>query len=120
MDELERHELVKKYARLKKRKNEIDSELERLRKRIIDYCEQEQLTEFESGRYQVRLVRQERREYDDQKLYDALPDPDVWRLISRADSAKIAGMLKLNVLTPEILKDTFTLKTVTLLHVDKK
>lgn len=120
MDESERHEMIKKYARLKKRKTDIDNEINQIRKQIVDYCEKEQLTEFESGRYRVKLIHQERKEYDDQKLYDALPDPSVWRMISKADTTKISSMIKLNVLNKEVLNDTYKAKRISLLQVEKK
>lgn len=120
MDESERHEMIKKYARLKKRKTDIDNEINQIRKQIVDYCEKEQLTEFESGRYRVKLIHQERKEYDDQKLYDALPDPSVWRMISKADTTKISSMIKLNVLNKEVLNDTYKAKRVSVLQVEKQ
>ena len=120
MDELAVREWVRKYARLKKRKQEIEAEMSRLRGRIIEFCNREGQNEFQSGSYQVKLVRQERKEYDDQKLYDALADPDVWKLVSKADAEKIAGLLKIGVLTPELLADTYTVKRITLLQIEKK
>lgn len=120
MDELERHDMIKKYARLKNRKTDLDNELNQIRKELIDYCETLKISEFESGRYRVKLIHQERKEYDDQKLYDALPDPDVWRLISKADTSKISSLVKLNILTSEVLNDTFSTKRVSVLQVEKK
>lgn len=111
---------IKRYVKLHRKKAELDKELKELRSRIIDYCEEQQCHELEAGRYLVKLIIQERKEFDDQKLYDALPDPDLWRYISKADGSKVSGMLKMNVLSEEQLENTFTTKTVTLLKVDKK
>ena len=119
MDELDKRQMIKRYAVLKKRKAELDLEMNRLRDEILAYCEAQQLSGLESGAYKVKLVMQDRKEYDDNKVYDALPDPAIWRLVSRADSAKIASMIKLNVLSAESLRDTFTTKRVTLLQVDR-
>jgi len=119
MDELEKRQTIKRYAALKKRRTELDQEMNELRDLIIAYCEEHRLSELESGSYRVKLILQDRKEYDDNKVFDALPDPAVWRLISRADPAKIAGLIKMNVLTAETLRDTFTAKRITLLQVDK-
>ncbi|MDF2717967.1 MAG: hypothetical protein K0R28_4892, partial [Paenibacillus sp.] len=54
------------------------------------------------------------------KLYEALPDPDVWRLLSKPDTSKIASLVHLNVISEEKLKDTYSVKNVTLLQVEKK
>jgi len=119
MDELEKRQVIKRYAALKKRRAELESEMNELRERIIAYCEEHGLSELDSGSYKVKLVLQDRKEYDDSKVFEALPDPAVWRLISRADAAKIASMVKLNVLSADTLQGTFTAKRVTLLQVDK-
>lgn len=120
MDETALHERVKRFSQLKKRKTAIDKEMSEIRSELIQYCEERNATEWTSGRYRIKLIYQERKEYDDQKLYEALPDPDLWRMISKADTAKIAGMQKMNMLNDDILADTFTLKRISLLQVDKK
>ncbi|AJY76177.1 hypothetical protein [Paenibacillus beijingensis] len=120
MESLDAHEWVKRYTSLKKRKTELENEMNQLRSQIIEYCEQRHLTEFETGHFRVKLIYQERKEYDDQKLYEALPDPDVWRYISKADPGKISSLLKLNVLSEDQLSNTFKLKRISLLQVDKQ
>lgn len=72
------------------------------------------------GHYKVKLVQQERKEFDDQKLYEALPDPEVWRMLSKADPSKVASLIKLKAISDESIKGTFSLKNITLLQVDKK
>jgi hypothetical protein len=111
---------VRRYYQLKQRQNEIDQELAQLRGEITAYCTEQGATELVIGNYKVKLVVQDRKEYDDNKLYDALPDPGVWRMLSKPDPRKISGLLKLNVISEEKLKDTYTVKTITLLQVDKK
>lgn len=111
---------VKRYYQLKQQQKEIEQELSELRSDIINHCNQQGVTELGIGNIHVKLVRQERKEYDDSKLYHALPDPDVWRMLSKADPAKIASLIKLNVITEEKIKNTFLIKQVTLLQVDKK
>jgi hypothetical protein len=111
---------VKRYYQLKQKHKEIEQELAELRSDITTYCSEQGVTELEVGGHRVKIVVQERKDYDDQKLYEALPDPDVWRLLSRADSSKITSLIKLNVISAEKIKDTYTEKTILLLQVDKK
>jgi hypothetical protein len=110
---------VERYFQLKQRQKEIEQELSELRKEIVQYCTERELSDWHAGEYRVRLVLQERREYDDNKLYKALPDPDIWRMISKADAAKISGLVKLNVITEESIRDTYSVKSVPLLQVEK-
>lgn len=114
------NEQVKRYYQLKQKQREIERELSELREQITDYCAELGVSECEIGSYRVRTVFQERKEYDDNKLYAALPDPDVWRMLSRPDPSKIASLIKLNVITEDTIKDTYTIKNITLLQVDKK
>lgn len=112
--------LARRYYQLKQQQREIEQEMAQLRQAILTYCDEQGVRETELGNYKVKLVIQERKEYDDQKLYEALPDPEVWRLLSKADSSKIASLIKLNVISEDTVKDTYKVKTVTSLHVDKK
>nr|WP_221626681.1 hypothetical protein [Cohnella lubricantis] len=105
---------------MKQKQKEIEQELAELRGQIMRHCEEQGVTDLEIGRYRVRIIAQDRREYDDQKLYAALPDSEVWRLISKADSSKISGLLKQNVLGEEVLRDTYTMKKVASLQVERK
>lgn len=111
---------VERYYELKKKQKETEQELAELRRRILGWCSENGLTETEIGNFRVRIIAQDRREYDDDKLFKALPDADVWRLISRADPAKIAGLVKLNVLNDDILQGTYEVKKISLLQVDKR
>lgn len=113
-------ETVRRFYQLKKKQKELDQELAGLREQILAHCAAQGVSEAEIGGYRVRIVAQERREYDDQKLYQALPDAEVWRLASRADPSKIAGLVRLNVLNEAILEDTYSLKKVALLQVERK
>jgi hypothetical protein len=111
---------VKRYYELKQKQKEIEKELTELRNEITTYCSRQGITEMETGSYKVKIVFQDRKDYDDNKLYEALPDPGVWRMLSKADSSKITSLIKLNVISEDKLKDTFSVKTITLLQVDKK
>ncbi|OXM13292.1 hypothetical protein [Paenibacillus herberti] len=111
---------VKRYYQLKQKQKEIEQELTELRGEILNHCTEQGISELEVGSYKVKIVLQERKEYDDNKLYEAIPDPGVWRMLSKTDSSKIASLIKLNVISEEKIKDTFSVKNVTLLQVDKK
>lgn len=117
-------EQVRKYYKLKSKLKEMEQELAELREQILTYWTEhkdaaEPGSHLKFGAYQVKVTVQERKEYDDGKLFDALPDPDLWRMVSKADGAKVASLIKLNVINDETVKETFTLKTITLLQVDK-
>ncbi|MUT65716.1 hypothetical protein [Paenibacillus sp. NEAU-GSW1] len=111
---------IRRYYQLKQKQKELEEELGGLRSEIIQHCSEQGVSELESGSYRVKIVAQERKEFDEGKLYEALPDPRVWRLASKADAGKIAGLIKLNVITEETIKDTFSTRSVSVLIVDKK
>ncbi|MGO4693514.1 hypothetical protein AB4Z50_04445 [Paenibacillus sp. 2TAB26] len=111
---------VRRYYQQKQKQKEIEQELTELRQTIMSYLAEQEANELEIGSHKVKVVVQERKEYDDNKLYEALPDPELWRMLSKPDGSKIASLVKLNVINEEKLKDTFSTKTVKLLQVDKK
>jgi len=80
---------VQQYYRLKQKQKEIEKELADLRQDILSYCSEQGATEAEIGSYKVKLVLQNRKEYDDLKLYETLSDPEVWRMLSKSDPAKV-------------------------------
>lgn len=110
---------LKRYYQLKQKQKEIEQELSELRNKITQYCEQEGVSETVIGNYKLKIVLQDRKEYDEQKLYEALPDPDIWRMLSKPDGGKISSLLKLNVISEEKIKHTYVVKTVTALQVSK-
>jgi hypothetical protein len=112
--------IVKRYHQLKQKQKEIEQELIGLRNEITTYCAEQGITELDTGSYKVKIVFQDRKEYDDNKLYEALPDPGVWRLLSKSDLSKITSLIKLNVISEEKIKDALSVKTITILQVDKK
>ncbi|GBF75646.1 hypothetical protein PA598K_04067 [Paenibacillus sp. 598K] len=114
------NEKVIRYYRLKQRIRQMEEEAAGLRSEILAFCAAEGVMEMEAGGCRVRVVQQDRKEYDDERLYKALPDAKVWRMLSKADPAKVASLVKLNVLKEEGLADTYTVKRISLLQVDKK
>ncbi|MFS0724217.1 hypothetical protein [Paenibacillus sp. 1P07SE] len=111
---------VSRYYQLKQKVKVLEQEAAELRSEIMAHCAEQGLTELEVGGYRVKIVLQERKEYDDTRLYEALPDPQVWRMLSKTDPSKVASLVKLNVLKEDGLQDTYTVKQVSLLQVEKK
>ncbi|WNS45626.1 hypothetical protein [Paenibacillus sp. MMS20-IR301] len=111
---------VKQYYKLKAKQKEQEQELAGLRQEILDHLNGQGQAEAVIGSYKVKLVTQQRKEYDDDKLYQTLSDPELWRLLSRADPAKVASLAKLKVIAEEKIAHTYTVKPVTLLQVDKQ
>jgi hypothetical protein len=104
---------------LKQKQKEIEEELSDLRADIMNYCSSLGSNDLEIGRYRVKIIHQERKEYDDDLVYKALPDSDVWKLISKVDPSKITSLIKLNVISEETLNETYMIKNVNSLHVEK-
>lgn len=111
-------EKLSRYYELKQLQKEIDEEVEVLRKEILQTYPEG--INDELGAYQVKVTFQERREYDDQALFEALPDSSVWRLLSKADGGKISSLLKLNVISEEVLNGTYKIRKVPYIQVAKK
>ncbi len=111
-------EKVARYYELKQAQKEIEGEMEHLRKELLNYYTEGTSEEFTE--YNIKISFQERKEYDDAALYNALPDASLWRLLSKADGSKIASLIKLNVINEEILKDTYKVKQVPYIQVSKK
>lgn len=111
---------IQRFYQLKQKQKELEQELAELRSEIISYCVAQEVSELEQGSYRAKLVTQVRKEYDDNKLYEALPDPSIWRLLSKADASKITSLMKLNIISEGTIRGTYTDKQITLLQVDKK
>ncbi|WP_127533807.1 hypothetical protein [Paenibacillus kobensis] len=112
-------ETLRTYFELKQQQKELEQALDELREEIVAWCMQQEDGERLAGGYQARVVQQERREYDDARLYDVLPEASVWRLVSKADPGKVASLVKLNILSEDGLKGTFTNKRIQSLQVKK-
>ncbi|NQX43993.1 hypothetical protein HQN87_01510 [Paenibacillus tritici] len=111
---------VQQYYKLKAKQKELEKELAGLRQDILAYFSEAGQTESVIGSYKVKLVTQNRKEYDDDKLYQTLSDPELWRLLSKVDPTKVASLTKLKVIAEEKIAHTYDIKTITLLQVDKQ
>ncbi|MHA7964179.1 hypothetical protein ACX93W_08535 [Paenibacillus sp. CAU 1782] len=111
---------IRQYYRLKQKQKELEEQLAELRVHILDQLREQDVLETSQAGYRAKIVVQERKEYDGEKLFAALPDLELWRLLSKPDAGKIAGLLKLNVIAQEQLAGTFETKEVLLLQVERQ
>lgn len=112
--------LLKQYYKLKQQQKELDDQLSGLRTQILAYCAEQGAREVEAGGYKARIVVQERKEYDSERLYAALPDLQLWKLLSKPDPGKINGLLKINAISEAQLAETYDTREVLLLQVERK
>lgn len=111
---------VSRYFQLKQKQKLIEQELSQLKDEIVKQMNEQDRMESDFGSYRVKLVASERKEYHDQLLYNALPDKELWRLLSKPDQGKITGLLKVGAISDDILRDTYTVRHQLALLVDKK
>ncbi len=114
------NKIVSRYYQLKHKQKEIEQELAQLKTAIVENLQEKKKKELRIGSYHVRLVTSTRKEYNDVLLFNALPDPQLWRMVSKPDQGKIAGLLRINALSEEQLAHTFTIKEQLALYVDKQ
>lgn len=106
-----------RFYELKQLQKEIETELESIRQQILELYPDAYT--LESGGYKLSISFQERREYDENKLYNSLPDPSIWRLMSKADAGKISSLVKLNVISEGVLEGTYEVRSVPYVRVQK-
>ncbi len=109
---------IARYYELKLMQKEIEEQLEQLKKHILEI--HPEAGSVEAGEYKLTVSFQERREYHDDRLFNALPDPSLWRLMSKADSGKISSLMKLNVIHEGIVDGTYDIKKIPTLRVQKR
>lgn len=109
---------IARYYELKEIQKQVEDELNALRGQLLEA--HSEIGSAEEGEYKLSITYQERREYNDDRLFNALPDASLWRLMSKADTGKISSLLKLNVIHEQILTDTYEPKKVPVLRVQKR
>jgi len=115
-ERMEEH--LARYYELKETQKQVEEELGALRSKLLESCQD--AASFEAGAYKLTIAYQERREYNDDRLYNSLPDPSLWRLVSKADAGKIGSLLKLNILHERVLAGTYESKKVPVLRIQKR
>lgn len=111
-------ELVARMYQLRELQKQVEAELEHLRQEIL--TRYPAAGKVELGDYRLTITYQERRDYHDEQLYQALPDPQLWRLLSRADSGKISSMLKAQLIDEKMLTGTYDLRRIPVLRIAKR
>ncbi|GIO43055.1 hypothetical protein [Paenibacillus apis] len=112
--------IAERYFEIKVLQKELDQELSELRQQILDSCKEQDSNRLELENYEIKLIVQQRREYDENRLYETLPDLELWRMLSKPDNSKISSLIKLKIISEEKIKDTYAVKNVTVVQVDKK
>lgn len=111
---------VSRYFQLKQKQKLIEQELSQLKDEIVKHMNEIDSMEESIGSYRVKLVASERKDYHDELLYNALPDKELWKLLSKPDQGKITGLLKVGAISESMLRDTYTIRHQLALLVDKK
>ncbi|MFC5471396.1 hypothetical protein ACFPPD_22155 [Cohnella suwonensis] len=104
-----------RFCELKAQHKKIEDELESLRKEIIAAYSAD--AQFELEGCTLKLVYQDKRQYDDVRLFEAVPDPELWKALFKADSVKIGALLKANLLSEKALEGTYRVVRTPYLYV---
>jgi hypothetical protein len=96
----------------------IDDELEELRNDIITMYQDSE--ELEIQDYTLKIVYQDKKNYNESLIFDSLPDPQLWKNVSKVDSSKIAALINANMISEDMLKGTYTVTRVPYLYVHKQ
>jgi hypothetical protein len=105
-----------RFCELKMQQKKLEEELEALRQEIIGAYPTD--VQFQLQDYTLKLVYQERKQYNDQLLFEALPDPELWKALFKADSAKISALVKANILSEKLLEGTYRVARTPFLYVN--
>lgn len=111
-------ELLARYYELREIQKRLEEEMNELRATLL--ASHAEAAHAEAGEYKLTISYQERRDYHDEWLYNALPDASLWRLMSKADNGKIASLLKLNVISEQVLAGTYEVRKVPVIRVQKR
>lgn len=108
--------LLERYCELKIQTDKWEEELSELREQIIAAYDDH--AELDAGAYKLKIIYQEKKQYNEQMLFDALPDPQLWKHVSKADPAKISALIKANVLPEQLLKGTYRVSRTPYIYVN--
>lgn len=106
-----------RYCELKDQHKKIEDELESIRKDIIAMYPDN--AELHVNDYRLKVTYQDKKQFVDYLLFDALPDPQLWKNVSKPDPAKISALLKANIITDDMLEGTYTVIRTPHLYVTK-
>ncbi|QDX93913.1 hypothetical protein C2W64_02902 [Brevibacillus laterosporus] len=109
---------IARYFAIKQQQKELEEEVEELRRILLAVYPEPCVIEV--GEYRLKISRQEKKEFDEESLLKAVEDPQVWRLISKVDVAKVNSLIKLGVIKEKTLQDTYTVKQISYVQISKK
>jgi hypothetical protein len=105
-----------RFCELKIQHKKLEEELESLRQEITAAYPAD--VQFNLQDYTLKLIYQDRKHYNDQLLIEALPDPELWKVLFKADSAKISALVKANILSEKLLEGTYRVSRTPFLYVN--
>jgi hypothetical protein len=107
---------LKRFCELKMQHKKLEEEMEALRAEIIGAYPADVQIQLQD--YTLKLVYQEKKQYNDQLLFDAFPDPELWKALFKADSAKISALVKTNIISEKLLEGTYRVTRTPFLYVN--
>lgn len=113
-------EQLRQYYAIRLQQTELDKEAERLRADIMEHLDREGAAEVLAGEFKASVISAEQREYDDRLVYETIPDPELWKLVSKVDAGKVKSLVQLGVLSDDGLRGTYRIKSVRRLSVKKR
>lgn len=105
-----------RFCELKMQHKKLEEEMEALRQEIIGAYSAD--VQFQLQDYTLKLVYQEKKQYNDQLLFEAVPDPELWKALFKADSAKISALVKTNIISEKLLEGTYRVTRTPFLYVN--
>ncbi|ATO51314.1 hypothetical protein P4V86_18400 [Brevibacillus laterosporus] len=109
---------IARYFAIKQQQKKLEEELEEVRRILLAVYPEPCVVEV--GEYRLRISRQEKKEFNEENLLKVVEDPQIWRLISKVDVAKVNSLIKLGVIKEKTLEDTYTVKQTSYVQVSKK
>src|ERR1700730_3749782 len=105
-----------RFCELKMQQKKLEEEMEALRQEIIGAYPADVQIQLQD--YTLKLVYQEKKQYNDQLLFEAVPDPELWKALFKADSAKISALVKTNIISEKLLEGTYRVIRTPFLYVN--
>jgi hypothetical protein len=105
-----------RFCELKMQHKKLEEEMEALRQEIIGAYPAD--VQFQLQEYTLKLVYHEKKQYNDQLLFEAFPDPELWKALFKADSAKISALVKTNIISEKLLEGTYRVTRTPFLYVN--
>ncbi|MCD9024960.1 hypothetical protein [Cohnella silvisoli] len=105
-----------RFCELKTQQKKLEEELESLRQEIIAAYPAD--VQFHLQDYTLKLIYQDKKHYNDQLLLEAIPDPELWKVLLKADPSKISALIKTHILSEKLLEGTYVTTRTPFLYVN--